>query len=128
MSSQQSWGFRPDGSFIPPPDHVAKPNSVKLIGTNFDHNPMVDLQGAGPDGAVCKNCRYLINRPSAKNYYKCTLRGVSGGPGTDHRVRWPACGRYDAPKFTDQVVEVNYLIIGRAIQPGEEGYEEGFST
>ena len=30
----------------------------------------------------------------AKTYFKCELRGITNGPGTDHRANWPACGKF----------------------------------
>jgi hypothetical protein len=33
----------------------------------------------------------LCSHTMSKTYYKCKLRGLSHGPGTDHRVSWNAC-------------------------------------
>lgn len=58
-------------------------------------NPLLVVYGKGPDGAKCGDCTHLFARgDTAGTYYKCDLRRVTGGPGTDHRVRWPACGRF----------------------------------
>jgi len=57
-------------------------------------NPMVRENGSGPEGASCRGCAHLYGKRYNRIYYKCGLRGDTNGPGTDHRVRWPACARY----------------------------------
>jgi hypothetical protein len=59
-----------------------------------DPNPCVRAFGVGPAGKKCGDCNRLAVRVFAKNYYKCTLRQVTAGPGTDHRVGWKACAKY----------------------------------
>ncbi len=56
-------------------------------------NPMLILYGT-TDGERCKTCIFLVVRKFAKNYYKCRYRGCSSNPRLDHKVNWPACGRY----------------------------------
>jgi len=56
-----------------------------------DNNPCVKLYGLGPDGARCKTCTLLFRRGQ---YFKCRLRNLTSGPGSDHRANWPACGKY----------------------------------
>lgn len=59
-------------------------------------NPMLAALGAGPDGAQCGSCVHLLRLPyHGKTYIKCRLRGITHGTGTDHRVRWPACAKYE---------------------------------
>jgi hypothetical protein len=59
-------------------------------------NPMLAFAGAGPEGKTCASCLHLFRVGGvAGRYYKCELRRVTGGPATDHRVRWPACSRYE---------------------------------
>ena len=58
-------------------------------------NPRVDVWGRGPEGAKCRTCVHLVVHERARRYYKCLKRGVTFGPGTDHRVNWPACGKYE---------------------------------
>lgn len=64
--------------------------------TVASENPMVYRLGRGPEGATCRTCRWIVchESPARKRFYKCRLRGVTSGPGTDHRLKWPACGRY----------------------------------
>lgn len=57
-------------------------------------NPCVNLYGPGPTDKKCKDCRLLTYNQHQKRYYKCQLRGITSGPGTDHRMTWPACGRF----------------------------------
>jgi len=57
-------------------------------------NPLLRLYGETP-GQKCKNCANLCVREFARRYYKCRLRCCSGSPTTDHRVNWPACGRFE---------------------------------
>jgi hypothetical protein len=57
-------------------------------------NPLLPIFGPGPAGATCGSCDHLVARRLARTYYKCELRSLSGSASTDHRVRWPACGRF----------------------------------
>ena len=57
-------------------------------------NPCMRLYGEGPAGKTCKTCRLLFHTQRSKRYYKCELRNFTHGPGSDHRVNWPACGRF----------------------------------
>jgi len=72
----------------------------ELVGQTRGHvpksNPMVTAVGAGPDGVTCRTCSHLyLVGGVAGRYWKCDLRRVTGGPATDHRVRWPSCARYE---------------------------------
>jgi len=62
-----------------------------------DPNPCVRLYGAR-DGKKCKACIHLFGKQYANTYYKCALRKNTSGPGTDHRVNWNACGKYEEVK------------------------------
>jgi hypothetical protein len=58
-------------------------------------NPMLAQAGPGPEGAKCGSCSHLFQQGGTSGtYYKCDLRRNTGGPATDHRVRWPACAHY----------------------------------
>ena len=62
-------------------------------------NPCIALYGAGATGKKCKtcvHCRYPLMY--AAKHWKCDLRKLSHGTATDHRVSWPACGRYEERK------------------------------
>jgi hypothetical protein len=58
-------------------------------------NPCVRAYGLGPEDAKCKTCAKLHAREYAHTYYKCSLRPNTGGAGTDHRVNWKACAKYE---------------------------------
>ena len=60
----------------------------------MEPNPMVRLHGLGPEGVTCKHCAYIRANQQASTYYKCTLRGVTHGAGTDHRLKWKACAKF----------------------------------
>lgn len=62
----------------------------------FDSNPMIWAYGFGQDGKRCKHCSYLHKKQFAGTYYKCELRGDTNGSGTDHRVNWAACSKFEA--------------------------------
>ena len=59
-----------------------------------DPNPCVKLYGA-IDGKKCKKCIHLYSKHYSKTYYKCDLRKDTNGRGTDHRVNWNACTKYE---------------------------------
>jgi hypothetical protein len=60
-------------------------------------NPCIALYGPGPEGQTCKGCRHLFAHGHERAYWKCDLRTFSRGRATDHRVGWPACGRFERP-------------------------------
>ncbi len=47
------------------------------------------------EGAYCQTCVHLVRREFSKTYFKCGLTKMTGGPATDWRAKWSACGRYD---------------------------------
>jgi len=58
-------------------------------------NPCVDLYGKFEPPRSCSGCKHLLKHGgAARYYYKCDLRKVTRGPGTDHRVNWPACAKW----------------------------------
>lgn len=58
-------------------------------------NPCIAIYGHGPDGATCKSCRHVWAKTYAgTTYHKCDLRQNTNGAGSDHRLKWDACGRY----------------------------------
>jgi hypothetical protein len=77
-------------------DQISIDLNIPVEQSKLDQNPMVRVHGYGPKGKQCKTCKHLIShRPGQNRYYKCTLRGITHGPGTDHRVRWAACAMYE---------------------------------
>lgn len=58
-------------------------------------NPCIRIYGSEPPGKTCGECSHLFVRgDTARTYYKCDLRANTGGPATDHRRRWPSCGKF----------------------------------
>ncbi len=67
-------------------------------------NPMITRYGRGPAGKECGDCVHLRCFRQSATWYKCALRewqtksGKYPGtryPGTDHRVHFPACARFE---------------------------------
>jgi len=58
-------------------------------------NPCVQAYGPGPEGKRCKECAKLYTKHWNRRYYKCPYHGDTNGPGTDHRVNWPACAKFE---------------------------------
>ena len=58
-------------------------------------NPCIEAFGVGPDGKNCKDCKKFFKKVAGeRSYYKCRLRGNTNGAGTDHRLKYPACGMF----------------------------------
>jgi hypothetical protein len=78
---------------IPPIPQEAK---AKLVRVGAKSNPAVEVWGAGPVGVTCATCLYLTRmRNNSWTGYKCQKRGISHGAGTDHRLKWQACSKYE---------------------------------
>lgn len=61
-------------------------------------NPCIDVYGKGPEGTRCKTCVHLYAKSYANTYYKCGLRKNTNGPGSDHKVNFTTCGKYQESK------------------------------
>jgi len=72
-----------------------QPEEREYHSGNLDNkNPMVRKWGR-IEGQKCKTCEYFVVHYSHVNkYFKCTLRGITSGPGTDHRLNYDACKKY----------------------------------
>lgn len=81
----------PATGLLPP---TQRPSRHPLVQTHPTGNPCVAVFGAGPEGARCATCTHLFAFEYSRVYYKCGLRPNTNGPGTDHRLRWPACAKY----------------------------------
>jgi hypothetical protein len=68
---------------------------VPVDDSKLDHNPMVRSFGYGPEEKRCKHCSHLFKKQYAGTYYKCDLRINTNGQGTDHRVNWSACSKFE---------------------------------
>lgn len=66
-----------------------------VLNPRFSLNPCVRAWGYGPIGATCRTCQHLMRRCYGRRTYpKCSQRRDSHSAATDHRVGWPACGKY----------------------------------
>lgn len=67
-------------------------------------NPCVTRFGSGPEGKQCYSCVHLHGFKQSATWYKCELRAWKAKasntiyPGKDHRVRWPACAKWEERK------------------------------
>ncbi|MFJ7841607.1 hypothetical protein ACIQXG_19425 [Lysinibacillus sphaericus] len=68
---------------------------VPIDESKLDPNPMVNVNGYGPEDKRCKHCKHLFARRYAGTYYKCGLRQNTNGAATDQRVNWKACSEYE---------------------------------
>lgn len=74
-------------------------NPVDIGATSKNKiNPCIAVYGKGPDGTRCKTCIHIYAKRYANTYYKCELRKNTNGPGTDHKVNFPTCGKYQERK------------------------------
>jgi hypothetical protein len=53
------------------------------------------LPGTGPTGEFCRTCKHACFHERAKRYWKCDLIKRTHGPGTDIRLKSPACRRWE---------------------------------
>ena len=52
--------------------------------------------GSGPDCETCGSCKYAYRSGSPRKvYYKCRLVQPTIGIGTDIRLKWAACSRWE---------------------------------
>lgn len=54
-------------------------------------NPMTAVYGIRK-GETCSSCEHLIRH---RRWFKCQLRRNTHGAATDHRMNWPACGKFE---------------------------------
>ena len=58
--------------------------------------PWAHVRGPGPKDATCKYCLHLTSKGGAsKTYYKCKMARITSGPGSDIRLKDPACKLFD---------------------------------
>lgn len=74
---------------------ISRDEAEKKFGIAAQPNPCLKLYGADPMGRSCKWCAHLVPHRMGRTYYKCDLRKMTHGPGSDHRQKWPACGKYE---------------------------------
>lgn len=65
---------------------------TRVYGLNAETR--VDADGRRASGPSCEGCQMLVVTIARRSIFKCWRRGLTHGPGTDHRKGWPACGLY----------------------------------
>lgn len=55
---------------------------------------MHDAYGRDPQH-TCGQCKHCIAVRFARTYYKCDLTRMTHGPGTDWRLGWEACTKFE---------------------------------
>lgn len=79
-------------------DRAIKPLVEVKPQPTYD-NPCMNLYGKGPQGKLCKDCDHLIrDYYHNKTYFKCELRKLTRGAGSDHRANWYACAKFEPEK------------------------------
>jgi hypothetical protein len=95
------------GETTPQETKVQRCKRIRMKERNADGswkiNPMIKLYGI-TEGKKCKNCVHLYYRQFAKKYFKCELREgrCAASPAADHRVNWPACGKFEEETNTNK--------------------------
>jgi hypothetical protein len=64
------------------------------------------------DGATCGSCAHLLtNGDRRRRWFKCGLVPVTGGPGSDVRLSWPACTSWAAVGRPTEDVQVRGKVL-----------------
>jgi hypothetical protein len=80
------------GPFVLPAQASRLPQRIRAMHATYGTNP----------GERCGTCRHLVCKHYNKRYYKCDQTRQSNGPGTDWRVSWDACGRWEPREDGEQ--------------------------
>jgi len=75
-------------------DHPMRPTKAKRGQPKGTAAQM----GGGPRRETCGTCEDDYCVAYAKRYHKCRLVKATGGPGTDIRLKWAACSRFEKRK------------------------------
>lgn len=97
------------GLQLPPPERTLSPDARRTLrnaatlaagrhplGTRL-HRDAAPADDRKAEGLRCGSCIHAFRKGGvAGNYTKCRAHTVTGGPGTDIRLYWPACERWEA--------------------------------
>jgi len=73
------------------------PASVGEVRVSRSHAEMLQVHGVDPGGRRCGECRELIRQGlHDRNYFKCRRTVITRGAASDWRLKWPACGVFEA--------------------------------
>ena len=70
-------------------DEIRKPVKHRVKG--YASRP-----GSGPAGETCRSCKHKTAHQYNRTYWKCGLVKPTAGPGTDIRLKSPACAYWIA--------------------------------
>lgn len=73
-------------------------NEALAAGTHPTSRRKLAPEGHPGHGHTCGDCEHHLIHHLGGTYHKCELAhgGLTGGPGSDVRVRWPACTAWEA--------------------------------
>jgi hypothetical protein len=57
-------------------------------------HPATKMPLAG-NGETCRTCIHSVAHQIKRTYWKCDLMPVTSGPGSDIRLSWPACTKWE---------------------------------
>lgn len=79
-----------------PPVVVLEVQPVREAHHTRHENPCRQVYGPGPEDKQCCDCVRLhtISFWSGRTVYKCDLRKLTRGRGSDHGAKYPTCGRF----------------------------------
>lgn len=73
---------------------TARNNALLDCGTH-----PATLRPLAGNGETCGTCRHIVRiQWRSRTYLKCEEAGITHGPGTDIRAKWPACRSWEPQK------------------------------
>lgn len=83
------------GNEVPPDQPQQQKKKLKgNAAVKNAHALLLQLHGEVA-GQRCKTCVHLYGKAFSKVYYKCKQFKDTSGPGTDWRINWQACGKWE---------------------------------
>lgn len=80
----------------PPPVESADAKRTRRNNEAIDAGRHPVTGGAThPDVGTCGDCARAVAHTRNRTWWKCELVPITFGPGTDIRLKWPACDRHD---------------------------------
>ena len=77
-----------------PPRRVTKLRRIEFMHATWGRRPTPAC--GKPD--TCGLCKHLYRKKFSSTYFKCNLYGNTNGEGTDWRLHWTACGKFEQRK------------------------------
>lgn len=105
---------------------IATPSKSALSAKGYAARP-----GSGPEGETCEGCEHA-SRSSGGNkaFWKCSIirHRWTHGPGTDIRLKSPACSFWEKWKQPVAPEGLRWLKVGEKFQAGDVWVETGGIT